>query len=154
MKNLIQTASEVKNSSPTHTLAHETRKNKQGGAMETETISKNEQSSKSPIDYSIKPTFANKKQTKPLKLNEIFKLLNKFYEENNLIARVLIDRVEEPYFAHKEKHFARKEKVFAHEEKYFVHKEKRFAHREKTICAPRKSFCARAKSIGKHLKNE
>ena len=53
MKNKIQTASEVKNSSSTSTLAHETRKDKQGlimfvmavashgGAMEADTIRKN-----------------------------------------------------------------------------------------------------------------
>jgi len=59
MKNQMKTASEVKNSSRTRTLAHETRKNKQelamfvmtvtnqGGAMEADTISKNERSLKS-----------------------------------------------------------------------------------------------------------
>jgi hypothetical protein len=46
------------------------------------------------VDYTIKPTFGNKKHTKPLKLNELYRLINKFYKENNIIARVLIDRVD------------------------------------------------------------
>ena len=40
MKNLMKTASEVKNSSRTSTLAHETRKNKNGLAMFVNTIKK------------------------------------------------------------------------------------------------------------------
>ncbi|WP_291125252.1 P-loop ATPase, Sll1717 family [Flavobacterium sp. UBA6031] len=46
------------------------------------------------IDYTISPTFGNKRNVKQLRLNEIFKLINDFYTKNNLIARLLIDRVD------------------------------------------------------------
>ncbi len=46
------------------------------------------------IDYSLKPTFGNKKKTKPLKLNELYSLINDFYKKNNLTARILIDRID------------------------------------------------------------
>jgi hypothetical protein len=46
------------------------------------------------IDYSIKPIFGNKKKTKPLKLNELYSIINEFYKKNGIIARVLIDRID------------------------------------------------------------
>jgi hypothetical protein len=46
------------------------------------------------VDCSVKPTIAYNSPTKPLKLEEIFQLLDNFYKENDLIARVLIDRVD------------------------------------------------------------
>ena len=46
------------------------------------------------IDYTLRPTFGNKRKTKPLKLNDLFQLIDKFYKRNNIIARILIDRID------------------------------------------------------------
>lgn len=46
------------------------------------------------IDYTLRPTFGNKKKTRPLKLNDLFQLINTFYKRNNLTARILIDRID------------------------------------------------------------
>lgn len=46
------------------------------------------------IDYIVKPTISKKENLKPLRLNEVYKIINDFYRQNNIIARPLIDRVD------------------------------------------------------------
>jgi hypothetical protein len=60
-------------------------------------------------EFEVKPSLKVKKRNSKLILNDLFKLINSFYQENNIKALILIDRIDN--FVQKEKYSLQKKYI-------------------------------------------
>jgi hypothetical protein len=60
-------------------------------------------------EFEVKPTLKVKKRNSKLVLNDLFKLINSFYQKNNIKALILIDRIDN--FVQKEKYSLQKKYI-------------------------------------------